>query len=183
MKQIIFLAALFLFGNFSFGQANKQQKITSQVLQKINSEVEKEVPIFKKQLEKKQLTHDQIEFSLDTFRISQMVSKRMNIDYSTIGMNTTIDAKTTAYDKLLNRYYNKLLAVLKPEDKKVLITAQRAWLIFRDAETKLIGTMTKEEYSGGGTIQSNIATIAYSDLVIKRTIDLFDYYNHVVKHK
>ena len=103
----------------------------------------------------------------------------MDIDYSTIGMNITVDEMTSSYDKLMNKYYNKLLKTLKPGDKKVLINAQKAWLTFRDAETKLIGTMTKEVYSGGGTIQSNIATGAYSDLVVQRTIEIFQYYNNI----
>ena len=84
---------------------------------------------------------------------------------------------------MLNKYYNKLLKILKPEDKKILVTAQRAWLAYRDPEAKLIGTMTKEEYSGGGTIQSNIATGAYSDLVAKRTIEIFNYYDAIIKDK
>jgi hypothetical protein len=54
--------------------------------------------------------------------------------------------------------------------------------VFRDTEAKLIGTMTKELYSGGGTIQSNIATASYSDLVVQRTITIFNYYNALTKN-
>jgi uncharacterized protein YecT (DUF1311 family) len=75
------------------------------------------------------------------------------------------------------------LKLLKPEDKKVLIAAQKAWLQFRAAEFKLIGIMGKEEYSGGGDIQSNIAVSLYSELIVKRAIDIFDYYNAVIKEK
>jgi uncharacterized protein YecT (DUF1311 family) len=107
----------------------------------------------------------------------------MDIDYSTVGMNITVNEMTSTYDKLMNRYYNKLLKILKPEDKKILVTAQKAWITYRNAETKLIGTLTKEEYSGGGSIQSNIATGSYSDLVVKRAIEIFNYYNGVIKDK
>ena len=88
---------------------------------------------------------------------------------------------TNGYDKLMNKYYNKLLKIFNPEDKKVLIEAQKSWIKFRDAETKLIWTMTNEEYSGGGTIQSNIAAAAYSDIVVKRTEYIFSYYNNIQK--
>ncbi|WP_291143123.1 lysozyme inhibitor LprI family protein [Flavobacterium sp. UBA7680] len=105
----------------------------------------------------------------------------MDIDYSTAGMNITVDELTTGYDKLMNKYYNKLMKSLKPEDKKVLITAQKVWLAFRDSEIKLIGTMTEDQYSGGGTMQSNIRMGQYSSLVVERTIDIFHYYNGIVK--
>ena len=113
--------------------------------------------------------------------LKSIASKRIEIDYSTSGMNISVDELTNPYDKLMNKYYNKLMKLLKPEDKKVLITAQKAWLAFRDAELNLIGTMTEEEYSGGGTIQSNIRVGSYSTLVSERTIEIFNYYNGITK--
>ena len=83
----------------------------------------------------------------------------------------------------MNKYYGKLMKLLKPEDKKILITAQKAWLVFRDAEIKLIGTMTDDQYSGGGTIQSNIRMGQYSSLVVERTKDIFNYYNGIIKNE
>ncbi len=183
MKQIIFLSTLFVAMNFAYGQNDGPREITPQDLQKINADIEKQIPVFKKNIAKRELTADEIEFSLDTFRIKQLVSKQMGIDYSTIGMNAIVNEMTASYDKLMNKYYNKLLKVLKPEDKQTLVVAQRAWIAFRDAEAKLIGAMTKDEYSGGGTIQSMIATGSYSNLVIKRTLDVFNYYDGIIKEK
>lgn len=179
MRKLILLTLLTSFNILSFAQNDGPTEITPQALQKIRAEVEKLIPAYKKSLTEKDFTADEIEFSVDTFRISQIVTKRMDVDYSTIGINITIDEMTSSYDKLMNKYYNKLLKTLKPEDKKVLIIAQKAWLTFRDAEAELIGTMTKEVYSGGGTIQSNIATSAYSDLIVQRTIEIFQYYNNI----
>jgi uncharacterized protein YecT (DUF1311 family) len=183
MKQIIIVTTLFVAMNFAYGQNDGPREITSQDLQKINGDIEKQIPAFKQKLSKRELTPGQIEFSLDTFRIEQLVSKQMDIDYSTVGMRTAVNEKTSSYDKLMNKYYNKLLKALKPEDKQTLVAAQRAWIVYRDAEAKLIGAMTKEEYSGGGTIQSMIATGSYSDLVIKRALEIFNYYDEIVKEK
>lgn len=183
LKQIIYLTTLFFAVNFSYGQNDGPIEITPQVLQKIKADIETKVPAFKQNLSKRELTIDQIEFSLDTFRIEQIVSTRMDIDYSTVGMRATINEKTAAYDKLMNKYYNKLLKALKPEDKQTLVAAQKAWIIYRDAEAKLIGAMIKDEYSGGGTIQPMIATGSYSDLVIKRTIEIFNYFDGIIKDK
>jgi uncharacterized protein YecT (DUF1311 family) len=183
MNRLLLLLTFCCFGNLSFGQNNGPKEITPQILQNLKADIEKQVPAFKQRLSKQDLTVDQIEFSLDTFRIGQLASKRIDIDYSTAGMNMTVEEMTNSYDKLMNKYYNKLLISLKPEDKKVLVNAQRAWIAFRDAESKLIGTMTKEEYSGGGTIQSMIAVGSYSDLVVKRAIEIFNYYDSIVKDK
>ncbi len=183
MKQVLFFSLLLIVGQFAFGQSDGPKEITPQVLQKIKADIEKLIPAFKKNLSTQELTTDQIEFSVDTFRIEQIVSKRMGIDYSTVGMNITVDEMTSSYDKLMNKYYNKLLKILKSEDKKTLVSAQKAWLAYRDAEAKLIDTMTKEEYSGGGTIQTNIATGSYSGLVVKRAIEIFNYYDGIIKDK
>jgi len=183
MKQIILFVTLFLTAPFAFGQNEGPKEITPQILAKLKAEIEKQVPAFKQQISKKELSKDEIEFAIDTFRIAQLVSKRIDIDYSTVGMNTTVYEMGQAYDQLMNKYYNRLLKALQPEDKKVLIAAQKVWLAYRDAEEKLIGTMTKEEYSGGGTIQSNIATSAYADLIVQRANEIFSYYDSIIKDK
>jgi len=69
-----------------------------------------------------------------------------------------------------------LMKLLELNDKQTLIAAQKAWLIFRDSELKLISTLRKEKYSGGGTIQSNIYASEYCNLILKRTEDVFNYY-------
>jgi uncharacterized protein YecT (DUF1311 family) len=181
MKSLLFTLIFFFAGYFSFGQNDGPKEITPQILQKLKADIEKQIPEFKKQLSARELSADQMEFAVDTFRIEQLVSKRMDIDYSTQGMNKTVQEMTKSYDGLMNKYYTKLLRVLKPEDKRVLVNTQKAWLIYRDAETKLIGVMTKTEYSGGGTIQSNIAVGAYADLVVRRAIAIFNYYDGIVK--
>jgi len=178
MKHLIFFTTVLFIVHVVNGQP---KEITPEILKKIKAEIEKEIPDFKEKLSKQDLTADQIEFSLDTFRIEQLVSKRMDIDYSTIGMNITVDEQTASYDKLMNKYYNKLFKILKPDDKKILVAAQKAWLAYRDAEAKLIGTMTKEEYSGGGTIQSIIATGSYSTIVITKALEIFNYYGGIIK--
>lgn len=181
MKKIFLLSILFFATQFAFAQINEPKEITPEVLQKIKTDIEKQIPRLKQKLSKENLTADQIEFFVDTFRIEQMVAERMDVDYSTIGMNITIDERTAAYDKLMNKYYNKLTKLLKPEDKKILTTAQKTWLAYRDAEFKLIWAMSKDEYSGGGSMQSNIATDSYSNLVVKRAIEIFNYYDGIIK--
>ncbi len=56
------------------------------------------------------------------------------------------------YDKLMNKFYGRLIQKLSAEDKKTLQSSQRNWLSFRDREKEVIELMGKEEYTGGGTI-------------------------------
>ena len=182
MKHFLLSMILCFLGNIALGQ-NSPKEISPEILKKIKAEVETQIPTLKLKLSKQELNADEIEFKIDTFRIETIASKRIEIDYSTTGMNISVDEMTIAYDKLMNKYYNKLMKLLKPEDKKVLITAQKAWLVFRDAELNLIGTMTDDDYSVGGTIQSNIRVGSYSSLVVERTIEIFNYYNGIIKNE
>ena len=183
MKKLLLLCISLNLSLFLFAQDEGPKEITPQLLQKIKADIENQIPAIKEQLAQKEMTADQIEFSLDTFRIEQIVAKRMEIDYSTAGMINTMNEMTAGYDKVMNKYYNKLLKALKPEDKKVLIAAQKAWLAYRDAEAKLIGIMTKEVYSGGGTIQSILSSDSYTQLVVKRTLEIFNYFDSIIKDK
>jgi uncharacterized protein YecT (DUF1311 family) len=178
--RLYLLIPVFLTGIFN---TVAQQELTPEILKKIIAEADKEAAVFKKNLKEEDRSADWIEFTTDTFRISLISNKRMDVDFSTQGMNQTVMETAAAYDRLMNKYYNKLLYWLKPEDKKVLVAAQRAWLAFRDAERKLIGVTRKEEYSGGGTIQSNFYTGMYESMIEARAIDIFNYYDELVKEK
>lgn len=167
----------------SYAQEQPPRQVTPEILAQIKKEVEKDAADYKKTLSSSDYSASQIEFAIDTFTIEHIVSKRMDYDYSTAGMNMAMDEMTQGYDKLLNKYYNKLLKLLKPADQKVLIAAQKAWIAYRNAEGKLIGTMSKDEYSGGGSIQSNIANGRYADVVVSRAIEIFLYYDDAVSNK
>lgn len=175
----ISIITCFVFATLCFAQSDGPKQITPQLLQKIKAEVEKEAIQFKSSISKKDLLSDEIEFAVDTFKIVLLTSKKMDIDYSTPGMNTAVYEQADAYDKLLNKYYNKLLKVLEVNDKQILIAAQKAWLAFRDSELKLVSTLRKEQYSGGGTIQSNIYASQYCNLIVNRTEEIFDYYTAI----
>jgi uncharacterized protein YecT (DUF1311 family) len=184
MKKVwLLFLPLFWVAQPLFSQSDGPKAITPQILEKIKDTVEKQVRAFEKILSKQDITAEAIEFAIDTFRIEQILLKRMDVDYSTAGMNNTVREMESSYDRLMNKYYNKLIKMLSSDDRKILIAAQKAWLVYRDAEVKLIGTLTEPAYSGGGTMQSNIATGRYADLVVQRTIQIFQYYISVIENK
>jgi uncharacterized protein YecT (DUF1311 family) len=178
MKRTTFTLLILLAANFLYAQ----QEMTLELLKTITASVQQKSDEFKAKLvSADELTKDQIEFAVDTFKIERVTNKWMEMDQTTIGMVEAENNLASMYDIVLNKYYKKLLNSLKEDDKKVLITAQRVWLNFRDSELKLVGVLTKEEYSGGGSIQANIAAGAYSDIIKKRTNEIFSYYNEIQK--
>ncbi len=183
IKIVLLFLPLFWVVQPLFSQSDGPRAITPQILENIKVTVEKQVIAFEKTLSNQDMTVDAIEFAIDTFRIEQILLKRIDIDYSTAGMNNSIREMESSYDKLMNKYYNKLLKILRSDDRKILIAAQKSWLVYRDAEAKLIGTITDPAYSGGGTMQSNIARGNYADLVVRRTIQIFQYYLSVIENK
>ena len=68
------------------------------------------------------------------------------------------------------------MRVIKGDDKKILIQAQKSWLAFRDSEMKLTETISKDEYSGGGTMQRLIDASQYMEMIKERTIKIFHHF-------
>lgn len=183
MKYLLLIVGL-LFCSSCFSQTIKRPvEVTPQIQNKIKSEIEKLIPEFKKKLEAEKLNHVQIEFAIDTFRVEIFMDKWIEVDYTDAGMSDGAYAGAKLYDDLLNKYYKKLLEVLKPDDKKVLIQAQRAWLLFRDSEYKLLETISKDEYSDGGTMQQLTESGEYLNLVKARTIAIFEHYTRATQNE
>jgi uncharacterized protein YecT (DUF1311 family) len=162
------IAVLFL-GSQALAQNTKQ----------VQNIVDKELKAYQKVLEKEGYEALTIEFSLDTFRVEHTFSATIADMVNSPQILAAGQQATAEYDKLLNKYYNKLLAKLKSDDKKVLIKAQKAWLTFRDAEQNLIGTMSAEQYSGGGSIQKDINESTYQELVKSRLVHIFNHLNRI----
>jgi len=180
--RFIFIS-LMLLSNLSLYAQPDPQEITPALLKKIKAEAETETAAFISKLDTTELIREEIVYHRETYLLDQIMEKKINIDYTTYGMNKAVSERADGYDSLMNKYYNRLLKLLTPEDKKTMIAAQKAWVAFRDAEGALIALMMKEEYSGGGTIQSNIATHNYTMLIIERTNAIFNYYITIVKNK
>ena len=149
--------------------------VTAAMQQKIRQDIEKEATRLRPQLQKNN-NQAEVEFYLDTFRVEQYVGKMMKQDYSTVGMKEALYAGAKLYDSLLNKYYRKLSTLLKGDDKKALVQAQKAWIAFRDAESNLVDIMSKDEYSGGGSIQGVTEADMYLAFIRNRVVALFEHY-------
>ncbi len=113
---------------------------------------------------------------LNDLQVEKFMEKWVGFDYRDCGMRDAGYAGAKLYDSLLNKYYKKLLATLKGDDKKLLIQAQKDWLAFRDSESKLVETISKDKYSGGGTMQQLTESSKYLALIRDRFLTIFDRY-------
>jgi uncharacterized protein YecT (DUF1311 family) len=175
MKHVLLALCLFI-QTLSYCQTKAPVEVTPDLQKRIMLTIDKEVFKLKQQLEKDGDNAVYIEFKVDTFRVEQFMVKWIEIDNGDFGMRDAAYATAKLYDSLLNKYYKKLLNVLKGGDKKALVQAQKTWLSFRDNETKLVETISKDEYSGGGTLQQLTEASEYLSLIKNRTITLFEHY-------
>ena len=152
-----------------------QQEITSQDSINIIKKADNRVLSLRKQL-KKYWIDESIDFASDTCRIETIEFEKMEIDYSTLGMNVAISESKYQYDKLLNKYYKKLVAKLEGSDKEILKQTQRDWIRFRNSEYKLGFLLSKEKYSGGGTMQSINRNMLGKILTKNRLIEIYHHY-------
>lgn len=179
-KTIMMKNRLFILILLSGALANAQEEITKTKLAEINREVAQETTKYKDSLTKVSGAYVDpldIEFKTDIFKIEQTVKKKIDIDYTTAGITTYVMELNKDYDKLLNKYYTILLKKLSSKDQEKLKTTQRNWLKFRDSEIQLIDVVSKDEYSGGGTIQSNIQASRIKELTEARLIDIKNHLN------
>lgn len=178
MKYLFFLYFL------SFSSIlNAQRKINEKDILKIKTEIETEISIFKDSLNnsEKNLKPIDLEFKTDIYKIEKLAEKKISINYSTIGMSNTVFELEKNYDKLLNKYYKILAEKLNYEDKEKLKKSQKNWLKFRDSERILVGIISKTQYSGGGTIQSNIRAGKICDITKKRVYEIKEYIDQFIE--
>lgn len=176
----------FLMLSYSFFAQGPRQ-LTAKEINEINLKVDKEANNLRSQMEKDNSSFSinknlEIEFQIDTFKIEQKINKRLEVDYSTAGMLAVIYFAKNEYDQLLNKYYQLLLIKLDNSDKEILKEAQRNWIKYRDSEINLIETLSEEEYSGGGTLQSVTVSSEIMDLTKQRTIELYTYLVQIIEN-
>lgn len=129
-------------------------------------------------IQKKGAASIDIEYAGDTFKIERFMATWIAYDNREFSLREAINTGANLYDSLLNKYYKRLNAALKGEDKKSLIQAQRVWLTFRASETKLVYIISKTAYSGGGKKEQLIEAYSNLDMLKTRTHSL---YKHLVR--
>lgn len=93
-------------------------------------------------------------------------------DESQAGMNICAAAGFKAEDSRLNKTYREIVGRLAddPDGKKLLVTAQRGWIAFRDAECAFATAG-----SAGGSIHPMLVSDCLADITKARAAQLATY--------
>ena len=78
-------------------------------------------------------------------------------------------------DRNLNTTFKQLLGKLDKQSRAKLLTAQRAWLAYRDADALLTGDIDAR----GGTMQGMLVALRKRELTISRTADFKRMIEHI----
>ena len=70
--------------------------------------------------------------------IDQAMDDAIERDSSTAGMVNAVSKANKDWDKEMNAIYQDLKKTMKPEEWTALVAAQKAWIAYRDAQTKSI---------------------------------------------
>lgn len=125
----------------------------------------------------KSLEAEELEFSLDTFRIDETC--RLIMFETSIGDNSILSHQYLyrfyAEDYLIYKYYIKVEELLKDEDKNKLRLSQEQWESSLKADWLLEGTTMNSKYTGGGSIWKNVTFVNKRS----RSEFLFRIYKHL----
>jgi uncharacterized protein YecT (DUF1311 family) len=70
--------------------------------------------------------------------IDRAMEAAIDRDSSTAGMVQAVSKANKDWDKEMNDLYQDLKKTMKPEEWAALVAAQKAWIAYRDAQTKSI---------------------------------------------
>ena len=179
MKTII--ASLLLLGLSQLAVA----QWSSQELKPFQQKAEKEVTVYINRMVSSgtwDRAYDalEIEFVGDTMRIEATANLLFGKYYTTMEMRQTISYTEAEYDKLLNKYYKKLMDKLSAEDKVKFRDAQRVWLKYRDSEQKICGEIiAPNKYMGGGTMWPLVASGRMVEIIKERVIAIYQLITYI----
>lgn len=112
----------------------------------------------------------------DTMRIEQAVRYLSGQVKTTADMRTMNHFQLNEYDKLLNKYYNRLRGKLSPAKREALLKAQREWLKFRDVEGDFIYELIIDDYGTMGPVLIGSDCV---ELLKNRVFQLYSYLRYM----
>ena len=179
MKNAILIILCSIIYSVSFSQ-NYPSEPTKEDTLRIEKQLAKEADSVRSALQKEEYRTDdfkktEIEFRLDTFIVERRCALFIEVDYTDLGMQFSINQLWSDYEDLLNKYYKLLIAKLNAADKETLKVSQRNWLKYRDSDQQVNFLLTEERYSGGGTIQALYAGNRTVEITKTRVLELYHY--------
>ena len=107
------------------------------------------------------------------YKIDTILSKCLDKNQTTVGMNDCLVKSQELWDKELNKYYKLLNSKLDSAGQRKLKEAQKQWLNFRDKEIQLISDAYGKR---DGTMWIIVTADKINQLVRQRAVDMIEYY-------
>jgi hypothetical protein len=154
MKYLL-LITLF-FGQFFNALAQDDSEVN---LVKLQQESKSASLKFKQQLSAIEYDNDfekstSISFRVDTFLVEDFLLRRLEYAESTKDMKEAFNQAEAEYEKLIDKYFAILYNKVNATDKQAVRSNHESWIAYEIAEIALMRVLYKEDYTGGGTIQS-----------------------------
>ena len=112
------------------------------------------------------------DYMLDTFKLNQLYSERMNFAINTIDISAVESDRAIGYQRLIDKYSKLVLANLEPRFKNDWIKAQSDWTKFHTSESNFIPAL----FVGQGTSAINMIGASSTELKVQRLNVIFEYY-------
>ncbi|MGL6120220.1 MAG: lysozyme inhibitor LprI family protein [Fusobacteriaceae bacterium] len=109
------------------------------------------------------------DYERELSKLEKQYEAKLDNDYSTFGMLSAAEDYYNELDKVLNKSYKELRAVLGDEEKIALRDSQREWIKFRDKEIEFSATL----YSKKDGTMYRLFTPGMKIELIKNRIDIF----------
>ncbi|MGL6168056.1 MAG: lysozyme inhibitor LprI family protein [Fusobacteriaceae bacterium] len=112
------------------------------------------------------------DYERELSNLEKQYELKLDEDYSTFGKLSASADYYEELDKVLNKSYKELMAILGTEEKIALRNSQREWIKFKDKEIEFSETLySKKE----GTIYRQLTPIIMIDLIKNRINELVSY--------
>ncbi|MGL6120249.1 MAG: lysozyme inhibitor LprI family protein [Fusobacteriaceae bacterium] len=112
------------------------------------------------------------DYDIELSILEKQYEEKLDNDYSTLGMLGAMEEYYNELDKVLNKSYKELMAVLSNDDKKALRDSQRAWIKFRDSQIEFSANLYSKK---DGTIWRQFTPRIMIDMMENRIDEIVDY--------
>jgi len=116
-----------------------------------------------------------IDFSIDTFIIERLILAKQKLNPSNVNVANSYVMAEASYQKLLEKHYQLLLGKLNGQDQEILRQSQFYWMQLYNSEINFSNTISKDEYSGGGTMQELFKTHTILKFTKSRVVNVVQY--------
>lgn len=113
------------------------------------------------------------QFTVDTFKVEQLLAKKMAADTSQAERIAAINEAEIEYTFLMEKYYSLLLNIYDEEGKKSIAAAQKKWLKYRDDEIKMTEKLYEEEKKGDLKSKEIAKASENLELTKERVVELY----------